>query len=79
MSDKSYKAVMKELKAIKKQMDKEATKEKFQAMKENAKNERAADNLARDKKPFDLYYQQDAFNPALEIGYVEKPGFSDTY
>tara|TARA_Y100000389_G_scaffold185124_1_gene204215 strand:- start:277 stop:516 length:240 start_codon:yes stop_codon:yes gene_type:complete len=79
MSDKSYKAVMKELKAIKKQMDKEASKEKFKAMKENAKNERAADNLARDKKPFDLYYQQDAFNPALEIGYEAKPGFSDTY
>jgi hypothetical protein len=48
-------------------------------MKENAKNERAADNLARDKQPFDLYYQQDAFNPALEIGYEAKPGFSDTY
>lgn len=79
MSKASYNAVMRELKAIKKQMVKEAKHEKFKAMKENAKNERAVDNLARDKKPFDLYYQQDAFNPALEIGYEAKPGFSDTY
>ena len=79
MSKASYNAVMKELKAIKKEMDKKASQEKFHAMKENAKNERAADNLARDKQPFDLYYNQDKFNPALEIGYEVKPGFSDTY
>jgi len=79
MSNKSYKAVMKELKAIKKELDKKTSKEKFQAMKENAKNERAADNLARDKQPFDLYYAEDKFNPSLEIGYEQKPGFSDTY
>ena len=79
MSKKSYNAVMKELKAIKKELDKKASKVKFQAMKENAKNERAADNLARDKQPFDLYYNEDKFNPALEIGYEQKPGFSDTY
>ena len=51
MSKASYNAVMRELKAIKKQMVKEAKHEKFKAMKENAKNERAVDNLARDKKP----------------------------
>lgn len=79
MSKASYNAVMKELKAIKKQMDKEAKHAKFKAMKEHAKNERAADNLARDKKPFDLYYNEDSFNPAMEIGYESKPGFSDTY
>jgi hypothetical protein len=79
MSKKSYNAVMKELKAIKKELDKKASKVKFQAMKENAKNERAADNLARDKQPFDLYYAEDKFNPSLEIGYEQKPGFSDTY
>jgi hypothetical protein len=70
---------MKELKAIKKELDKKASKVKFQAMKENAKNERAADNLARDKQPFDLYYAEDKFNPSLELGYDQKPGFSDTY
>ena len=79
MSKKSYNAVMKELKAIKKEFDKKASKVKFQAMKENAKNERAADNLARDKQPFDLYYAEDKFNPSLELGYDQKPGFSDTY
>jgi|TARA_B100001094_G_C18154105_1_gene785413 hypothetical protein len=79
MSKKSYNAVMKELKAIKKELDKKASKVKFQAMKENAKNERAADNLARDKQPFDLYYAEDKFNPSLELGYDQKPGFSDTY
>ena len=79
MSKASYNAVMKELKAIKKEMAKKASHEKFQEMKENAKNERAADNLARDKQPFDLYYNEDKFNPALELGYEVKPGFNDTY
>jgi|GEM_PF-7002281 len=79
MSKASYNAVMRELKAIKKQMNKDDKKAQFKAMKEAAKNERAADNLARDKKPFDLYYNEDSFNPALEIGYESKPGFSDTY
>lgn len=79
MSKASYNAVMRELKAIKKQMDKDAKKAQFNAMKEAAKNERAVQNLARNKKPFDLYYNEDKFNPELEVGYQSVAGFSDEY
>lgn len=78
MSKKSFNAVMRELKAIKKQMDKEATQEKFRAMKESAKNERAVSNLSKQKGAFHLYYG-DKFDPVSEIGYQEKVGFSDEY
>lgn len=78
MSKKSYNAVMRELKKIKKQMEKEASHEKFKAMKAAAKNERAVSNLAKQKGSFDLYYG-DKFDPINELGVEAKIGFSDNY
>jgi len=79
MSKASYNAVMRELKAIKKQMDKDAKKAQFKAMKEAAKNERAVQNLAKNRKPFDLYISDDKFDPSVELGVEPAIGFSDTY
>lgn len=78
MSKKSFNMVMRELKKIKKQMEKEASHEKFKAMKAQAKNERAVSNLAKENGKFELYYG-DKFDPVNELGVKEAVGFSDNY
>ena len=69
MSKKSFNMVMRELKKIKKQMDREASHEKFNAMKSQAKNERAANKLAKSNKKFDIY-SDDKFDVS-ELGINE--------
>lgn len=69
MSKKSFNMVMRELKKIEKQMDKEASHEKFMTMKAQAKNERAANKLAKSNKKFDIY-SDDKFDVS-ELGINE--------
>ena len=79
MSKTSYNAVMRELKALKKEYAKEQRQEKFKLLREEAKNERAIKNLTRQKGTFDLYYNEDKFDPQFEVGYQSVAGFSDEY